>query len=104
MSGPLTSSIVQDVLDDGKGLLHLQESLRAVSDVSSSTDSGRDAVVQQVTAFMKENDHQQQLLEQQQQQQQQQQQKHQQEQAQPVSDCPKKDDPDEPKLEPMEED
>lgn len=68
MSESLTSSIVQSVLDEtGKGLLHLPENLHATADVSSTTDSGRDAVVQQVTAFMKENDHQQQLLEQQQQ-------------------------------------
>ncbi|KAK3814316.1 MAG: hypothetical protein J3Q66DRAFT_35670 [Benniella sp.] len=67
MSESLTSSIVQSVLDEsGKGLLHLPENLHA-ADESSAADSGRDAVVQQVTAFMKENDHQQQLLEQQQQ-------------------------------------
>lgn len=73
MSEPLTSSIVQGVLDEsGKGLLHLPENLHPTTDVSSSSaDSGRDAVVQQVTAFMKENDHHQQLLEQQQQQQEQ---------------------------------
>lgn len=72
MSEPLASSIVQSVLDEsGKGLLHLPENLHPATDVSSSSaDSGRDAVVQQVTAFMKENDHQQHLLEQQDQQQQ----------------------------------
>jgi len=68
MSESLTSSIVQSVLDEsGKGLLHLPENLHSAADESSAADSGRDAVVQQVTAFMKENDHQQQLLEQQQQ-------------------------------------
>ncbi|KAF8978677.1 hypothetical protein BGZ46_006237 [Entomortierella lignicola] len=71
-TSPLTSSIVQRVLSEGgKGLLDLHASLRAVSDAASVADGG-DAVVQQVTAFMKENDQQQQLLEQQQQQQQQQ--------------------------------
>ncbi|KAG0365224.1 hypothetical protein BC939DRAFT_471158 [Gamsiella multidivaricata] len=75
MSEPLTPSIVQRVLDQsGKDLLQLEESLQTVSNVQSSTDQGsNDAVVQQVQAFMKENDHQQELLEQQQRQQQQQQ-------------------------------
>ncbi|KAF9351605.1 hypothetical protein BGX26_010434 [Mortierella sp. AD094] len=73
-TSPLASSIVQRVLSEGgKGLLDLQASLRAVSDAASVAGDGGDAVVQQVTAFMKENDQQQQLLEQQQQQQQQQQ-------------------------------
>ncbi|KAF9414140.1 hypothetical protein BGZ76_004921 [Entomortierella beljakovae] len=71
-TSPLTSSIVQRVLSEGgKGLLDLQASLRAVSDAASAAGDG-DAVVQQVTAFMKENDQQQQqLLEQQRQQHQQ---------------------------------
>ncbi|ORZ06151.1 hypothetical protein BCR41DRAFT_361303 [Lobosporangium transversale] len=98
-TSPLTSSIVQRVLsENGKGLLDLQASLRAVSEATAAAtaaasglqaslravsqaasaattsasainDVEGDAVVQQVRAFMKENDQQQQrLLEQQQQQ------------------------------------
>ncbi|KAI1291600.1 hypothetical protein EDD11_008843 [Mortierella claussenii] len=76
-SSPLTSSMVQRVLSGGgKGLLDFQASLQAVSDAASAGSrsssslaadpEGDDAVVQQVTAFMKENDHQQQLLQEQQ--------------------------------------
>ncbi|KAG0247033.1 hypothetical protein BG011_002176 [Mortierella polycephala] len=54
---PLTSSIVQSVLaeDGGKSLLQLQASLNAVASVPA-VENGGDAVVQEVTAFMKEND------------------------------------------------
>ncbi|KAF9954110.1 hypothetical protein BGZ72_004906 [Mortierella alpina] len=57
---PLSSSIVQRVLaeDGGKSLLQLQASLNAVSNVASSAAENGDAVVQQVSDFMKENDQQ----------------------------------------------
>ncbi|KAF9558373.1 hypothetical protein EC968_007110 [Mortierella alpina] len=55
---PLPSSIVERVLaeDGGKSLLQLQASLNAVSSAASSTTESGDAVVQQVSDFMKEND------------------------------------------------
>jgi len=59
-SQPRSSSIVQRVLaeDGGKSLMQLQASLNAVSSAASSAAENGDAVVQQVSDFMKENDHQ----------------------------------------------